>query len=270
LVQRYLAGEDQGVAGGGDPAQLFQGVLRGAADQEVLRKIAQCPREVVVVEVVGQRAQDRCGGLVVPPLFGESGGEQVAPVPGDAAPPGEQRPGPVGDPQVVAGSQNRRGEADGGQVSFADLAQAYRHAALAGFQVALVGVLDHGGVAQRRRLHRVLVAEVGPDEQARGGREVAVPAGAVVDQVVVVAEGGLDVVVAATEAVHRLPQQPTGLGLVETGDAVDDGAGAAVHERGVFAGYEEFDDDAPVVRGQHQVEPGAQLRRGHAAAMTSR
>jgi hypothetical protein len=126
--------------------------------------VAQRPFEVLVVEALGQRPQYRRGNLVVPSFFGQSSGEQVASVADVPAAPGQQWPCAVGDAEAASRSQYRCGEADGGQVSLADLAQADRHPELAVGQVALVGVRHHRRVAQRGCLDRVLVAEVGADQ----------------------------------------------------------------------------------------------------------
>jgi hypothetical protein len=85
-------------------------------------------------------------------------------------------------------------------VSLADLPQANRDPELAVGQIALVGVRHYRRVAQRGGLHRVLVAEVGADQQSGGGRQVAASGEAVADQVVVVPEGCFEVVMAVTEA----------------------------------------------------------------------
>ena len=90
---------------------------------------------------------------------------------------------------VVVRAEDRRAEADRGDVPLADLPQADRHPQLAGLEAALVGVRHHRRVAQRRGLDRVLVAEVGPDQGAGGRRQLDVRRHPVVHQVVVVLEG---------------------------------------------------------------------------------
>jgi hypothetical protein len=148
-------------------------------------------------------------------------------------------------------------------VPLADLPQADRHPQLARFEVALVGVRDHGRVAQRRRLDRELVAEVRADQRARGGRQRDVGRHPVADHVVVVGEHAEQVVVAAGEPGLHVVEQPDRLVLVQPQDALDQPGRAVLHQLRVLAGHEQLDHHAPRVRLHHQRMPVRQLVRTH-------
>ncbi len=172
--------------------------------------------------------------------------------------PDDRRAGPVGDGEPAPGSEDRGGEPDGRQVSLADLAQADRDPQLPGVQTGLVRVGHHRRVAQRGGLDRVLVAEVGADQEPGGGGEVAGPGDAVPDEVVVVVERAVQVAVPAAEAVEGVPQQPAGLLVVEVRDAGDERPRAAAYQGGVLTRDEELDDDPAWIRGEGHAVPDGQ------------
>jgi hypothetical protein len=171
-----------------------------------------------------------------------------------------QRPAPVVQPDRLAGPDDRGDEADRGDVPLADLPQADHRAQFAGRQAGLIRVRHHRRVAQRRRLDRVLVAEVRADQRPAGRRQRDVRRHPVADQVVVVLEDTADVVVPAGEPGQHVVQHLRGLVLVELQDPLDQAGGAVVHELGVLARHEEFDHHALIVRRHGQVQPGGELR----------
>ena len=99
------------------------------------------------------------------PQLGQLAPEQLPLVERAAGPPGHQDGPGIVEADLPAGADDAGAELDAGEVSLADGPQAHHEAGLPGRQAVLVGVEDDRRVAQRRRFDRVLVGEVGADEQ---------------------------------------------------------------------------------------------------------
>jgi hypothetical protein len=95
-----------------------------------------------------------------------------------------------------------------------------------------------------------------PIRVRRGRGQLDLRRHAVLHQLVVVLEGRQQVVVPAREAGQHVVEQPGGLRLVELQDALDQAGGPVLHHLGVFAGHEQLDHHAPVVRLHDDVVPG--------------
>src|SRR6185437_17006836 len=80
-------------------------------------------------------------------------------------------------------------ELDTGQVPLADRAGAEYEPGLVSAEAALIGMGDHGRVAQRRALDRVFVGEVGAEQEAPGAGERGGARDAMRDGLEVVREG---------------------------------------------------------------------------------
>ena len=106
-------------------------------------------------------------------------------------------------------------EGDGGQVPFADGAQAEDEAPGAGRDPGLVRVPDHGRVEQGRRFHRVLLGEVGADEQPARLRERVVDEQVAPQVLEPAQERLLQLVVPALEQLPHLGQAVGRLGVGE-------------------------------------------------------
>ncbi|MFC6682886.1 hypothetical protein ACFQE7_44370 [Nonomuraea ferruginea] len=266
-VEGEIGGESHGGVGARRAAHLLHGPLGGGTSEQVDRQLAEHLLEIVVVEAFRQGRQHGGGHLVVPGFVGEPRGEQVPPMVGPVPAPDGQGPGAIGDDQVRAGAEQRRGEADGGQVAFADLPQTDHHAELSRAQTGLVGMGDHRGIAHRRGLDGVLVAEVGAHEEAGPRGQVDVARDAMADQVVVMGERRFEVVVPTAESPQCHLKHLGRLVVVKKHDAVDQGCGPGTGERGVLAGHEEFDDHSSRVGSERRAEPCGEVSAGHGSRL---
>ncbi len=130
------------------------------------------------------------------------------------------------------------------EVALTDAPHAEDGAEPAGGSVGLVRVGDDARVADRGRLHGVLMGERGPQQQPALLAQLGVGVDAVGDPVGVVAEGADEVAVAAAEADEQLGHPILDLVLAEREEATDHVRGAALapaHD--LLAGDEQAGDD---------------------------
>ncbi len=127
--------------------------------------------ELLECEIPRKSVEDVQRDLVQFVHFGQFRAEDLVLVDGGAVVCGRCiATGPV-DGNVPLRVDHARTELDRGDVSLPDRSQTHHEALLAGFQSILVGGSDHRWVAEGRRLDRVLVSEVGPDEVSAFHRE---------------------------------------------------------------------------------------------------
>ena len=179
--------------------------------QQVAVRLRQRPLEISALELGGEGVQDGLGELIEMALVGEDG-LQVRPAPAGR---GRVRHGDRQEPRLEgplrARADDRRAEADRGDVPLADAPQAERHPGLARAQAALVGVQDRARVAQGRALRRVLRGEGRAQQQRARRRQLTRLLDVRGDDRRMAPQERLIVVVAAAEVAEQARGQPLDL-----------------------------------------------------------
>jgi hypothetical protein len=225
---RLLAGDQARVQAGQHRVQVGAGEPCG-------RPPVQDGGDLVAVAELGELALEEA--LLVHRLLVRTGGDDVRwRVDGERA----------------AGTDHPGAEADRGQMALTDATHTEHISQLPLCHSALVGMRDHGRVAQRGALDGVLVREVRADEQPAGLGQLDPRGKAVTDAREVIGEDRPDVPVPAREHADRAIQRGAHRRLVQCHHPPDHGRGPRLVLGPLLSRHEQLGDDAARVRAQPQ------------------